>query len=164
MMPDPLTDAAEAINSRSPAEVTARLRRLLDESIGEIVQLVVDAAKEGDYASQRLLIERSIPIPKSEPLRKPIKLTGTIPEKAAQVREALADGVLTLDEAEALTKTLLAEQTMVQNAEVVDRLARLERQLAALGTAVRGEVIDATVEEPPRGLPAPKSRGREDEF
>lgn len=159
MKADSLTLAAKAIDSLGgdeSAEVVARARRMIETNIGAILKVMVAAANDGDGLAQRLLIERAIPIAKSPTLRQPIELTGTIPEKVAQVRDALAKGALTLDEAKALTDTLIAEQTVTENAAVVERLDSIERQVAALGKPARGEVIDAEAEAVPAGLPAPK--------
>jgi len=165
MKADSLTMTAKAIDclgSDADAEVVARARRMIETNIGTILKVMIDAANAGDGLAQRLLIERSIPIAKSPTLRQPIDLTGTIPQKVAQVRDALAKGDLTLDEAKALTDTLIAEQTVAENAAVVERLNQIERQLAGLDKPARGNVIDAEVEVAPPGLPAP--RGGRDEF
>jgi hypothetical protein len=69
------------------------------------------------------------------------------------VKERLADGSLTLEEAAALLNSVEVEQRLRDAATLAERLAQLERQLAALGQPARNAIDVESA--PAASLPAP---------
>jgi hypothetical protein len=153
--------ALEGARDKNAPGAAARVRRAIDARIDNIIKVVLDAADAGDVNAIRLVVERVLPVARSAPLAKPVQLDGDPGAQAARVKELLAAGQLTLEDAEALLSSIEAAQRIKDNGELVDRLAQLERQLASLGQPVP-DVIDAEAEAVPAGLPAP--RGGRDEF
>jgi hypothetical protein len=153
---DELTVAARAIAGVKDKHVpgaAARARRKIEAHIDAVLKIVIDAALDGDMAASRLLIERVVPVERSTPIKEPVPLTGEPADQAATVKQRLADGTLTLEEAAALLNSVEVEQRLRDAATLAERLAQLERQIAALGQPVRN-AIDVE-SEPARSLPAP---------
>jgi hypothetical protein len=161
---DRLDEVVRLRMSRGKTHSTADLRAMIEAPAKFLVRVVVDAAVSGDADAARFLLDRVIPVSRSPALAEPVALSGSPAEKADQVAALFEAGKLTIEEAEALLSTISTTQQIRHGGELVDRLAALERQLAALGQPGRGEVIDATVEEAARSLPAPKAKDDCDAF
>jgi hypothetical protein len=164
---DELTVAARALAGATDKHVpgaAARARRTIEAHIDAVLKIVIDAALDGDMAASRLLIERVVPVERSTPVKEPVPLAGEAADQAGTVKQRLADGTLTLEEAAALLNSVEVEQRLRDAATMAERLAQLERQLAALRQPVRTGVIDVQAEEPARPLPAPKAEDDGDAF
>jgi hypothetical protein len=146
--------------ARGKGHAAADLRKMIEAPSPLLLRILLEAAIAGDLGSARFLVDRIMPIPRSAPLSTPVELTGTPAERAEQVATLLSSGKITVEESQALLAAVEAVQRVRDNGELVERLAALERQLAALGQPAR-DVIDVEP-EPARPLPAPK--GDADEF
>jgi hypothetical protein len=191
-MADAIAMAAKAIDAGSGklgADTAAKVQRLIEARIGRIIEVVLDAADAGDIAASKLIIERSVPLAKSSPIKKPVELTGTLPEQAAKVGDMLAKGHVTIEEARALQESIeVAQRVRDADARVlrdVCEFRRSEEFWKAVMNEIRAEspscqerivsrlarlrrdrglpdvaVIDAEAEEiTPAPLLAPKAKG-----
>lgn len=112
--------------SGRPKGITDRrveLRNLLETHAKEIIDKLIERAKIGDLAALRLCIERLIPRAKVD---EGIKLelpdgridTGSnMLEITNRITEAVASGLLTIDEAEKFNAFLRHQRQLIENAE-----------------------------------------------
>ena len=107
----------------------AKLRKSIEGDIPGIVQAMVAAAKSGDTAAAKLLLDRAIPALK--PMDTPVILPmdGTLAEAGAAILEAVGAGQITPDQAGKLLQGLGALARVEEVAELKDRMAALERVL-----------------------------------
>lgn len=94
--------------TESPAAV--RMRRRIELQAPAIVDALIDAAIDGDVAAARCLVERVVPVVKTTPISEPVALTGDLPEQAELVKRLLAEGKLSLEEAESLLRAITTVQ------------------------------------------------------
>lgn len=102
-----------------------KLRAGLAEHVPDIIEAMVAAAKNGDTAAARLLLERVVPALKNEEM--PIKLrglTGSREEQCARILRLMLSGKLDVDRGARLIAALTP--------------GALEERIEALERAVRG--------------------------
>ena len=112
-----------------------QLRAALEEHGPEILEKLIERAKKGEPTSGRFLIERLLPAMKSAPVQVPLRLEGSPVEQAEQIKNALAEGLLTLDEARTLLDALQTVEVVRVASELADRVSRTEAKLALLQSA-----------------------------
>jgi len=110
----------------------AQLRAALEEHGEEILEKLIERAKKGEPTSGRFLIERLMPAMKSAPVQVPLRLEGSSLEQAEQIKSALAEGLLTLDEARTLLDALRTVEVVRTATELCDRVSKTEAKLALL--------------------------------
>ena len=120
----------------------------MERHIDGILRTVIAAAEAGDVGAAKILIERVVPIVRTAPLNRPVPLAGEPGEQADLVRGWLAEGKLSLEEAQALLDAIERAQKVAEHGALVSRIKELEARLKALG----GDVIDGGTAM----LPAPK--------
>jgi uncharacterized membrane-anchored protein len=113
----------------------AQLRAALEEHGEEILEKLIERAKKGESTSGRFLIERLMPAMKSAPVQVPLRLEGSPVDQAAQIKNALAEGLLALDEARALLDALRTVEVVKAASELPDRIKEIEDRLAVLQSA-----------------------------
>ena len=105
----------------------ARLRAAISQHLPEVLDRLVQQARDGDTQAARLLLERVLPPVKAvalpEPL--PVPAVGSLAERAEAVLAAMAKGEASADAAEAA----LAGLGAVARLRLIDDL---ERRIAAL--------------------------------
>lgn len=148
----------------SGAEALARARRLIEAAAPSIVRVLIDAARGGDINAARILLDRVLPVARSACIQEPIELSGSPAQQCEQIKAAVASGRLTLEAAETMIAIIESTQRVTDAVQMVERIADLERQLAALAAPVRAGVIDVQAEDAARGLPAPKAKDDCDAF
>lgn len=138
--------------TESPAAI--RMRRRIELQAPAIVDALIDAAIDGDVAAARCLVERVVPVAKTAPIGEPVALTGDAPEQAELVKRLLAEGKLSLEEAESLLRAITVVQGVTESSTIMARLAEVEHRLAALkdGVVPERRVIDVDAQP---ALPAP---------
>jgi hypothetical protein len=109
-----------------------QLRAALEEHGEEILEKLIERAKKGEPTSGRFLIERLMPAMKSAPVQVPLRLEGSPLEQAEQIKSALAEGLLTLDEARTLLDALRTVEVVRTATELSDRVSKTEAKLALL--------------------------------
>jgi len=164
----------------SNSEALIRAREIMETALPEIAQVLADAAKAGDIPASRLVAERVMPVAKSAPIRKPIKLTGDATAQVLQVKDAIASGRISLEEGEALlhaidvsmkvsremyqfrrSEELWAALVAEIGMESPECQERIMRRIARIKQE-RGLVIAAKAEEVP--APKPKAEVSDDVF
>ena len=164
MMPAPKAKEVIAAGidvAESPAAI--RMRRRIELQAPAIVDALIDAAVDGDVAAARCLVERVVPVAKTAPIGEPVTLTGDLPEQAELVKRLLAQGRLSLEEAESLHRAITTVQGVTESSAVLARLAEVERRLAALGDGAqptRGRKVINVDAQP--ALPVPTKGGGDD--
>ena len=105
----------------------ARLRAVIAQAVPEILDRLVQQAREGDMQAIKLLLERTLPPlkPMALPEPLPVPATGSLAERAEAVLAALAAGQASPDAAEAA----MAGLATLARLRVIDDL---ERRIAAL--------------------------------
>src|SRR5918993_1369584 len=108
---------------------TVLLERLIEGEAEEVTQTLINAAKAGDMAAIRLVMDRVLPPRKDRPvtfaLPKLERAADVVAANAALV-EAVAAGDLTPSEAAELSKVLDGFTRAIEAADIQERLARLE--------------------------------------
>jgi hypothetical protein len=113
-----------------------QLRAALKEHGEEILEKLIERAKKGEPMSGRFLIERLLPAMKSAPVQVPLQLEGSPVDQAEQTKDALAEGMLTLDEARTLLDALRTVEVVRAASELSDRVNETETKLALLQSAL----------------------------
>lgn len=107
----------------------AKLRRAIRDDVPDIIAAMVEAAKQGDTAAARLLLDRAIPALKPEAQAAPVDMNREgLAERASAVLDAAAQGNLPPDVASQLVQ---AVGTLARVTEIDD----IERRLQALEDA-----------------------------
>jgi hypothetical protein len=116
-------------------KATMAVLALMEGGAEEVTRAVVDAAKGGDLAAARLVLERLAPPMRERPISIDLPDTTTAKgiEKASQaVLDAAASGDLLLGEAQVLTGIIESRRKALETQEFEKRLAALEaRNVAA---------------------------------
>jgi hypothetical protein len=103
------------------------LRPLLEPHAEELVQKVVDLAKQGDTTALRICIDRLIPPVKAKDTPVEIgSLEGALADQGRTVLGALSAGTITPDEANALMQAVAAQARIIETDELEKRIAALE--------------------------------------
>lgn len=104
------------------------LRSLFEQHREELIQAVIDNAKDGDTAALRICIDRLVAPVRSNPVRIE-NFAGTLTERGEAVMAAIAAGGITAEEGSALMSMLQAQARLVEATTLDERIAALEKQL-----------------------------------
>ena len=124
--------ASSTARRRPVRSFQTQLRAALEEHGEEILEKLIERAKKGEPTSGRFLIERLMPAMKSTPVQVPLRLEGSPLEQAEQIKSALAEGLLTLDEARTLLDALRTVEVVRTATELSDRVSKTEAKVALL--------------------------------
>ena len=104
------------------------LRALLQPHAEDLVKKVVEMALAGDTAALRICVDRIIPTIKAKDAPISIgRLTGSLADQGKVVLDALSDGSITPDEANAVMQAISAQARIVETDELARRVAALEK-------------------------------------
>lgn len=105
--------------------ITGTLRKAIAKESESILQSVIDAAKAGDMAAARMLLDRIVPSLKAEaaPVTIPGMSSGTLADRAGAALDAAAAGELAPDTAAAL---VAAVGTLARIHEIDELTRRVE--------------------------------------
>jgi len=109
------------------------VEQLMDADISEIVKSVLDKAKQGDLVAAKLVLDRVAPIPKGRALALNLPAVSdgdSVLRCHASLLAALADGVISADEAEGVGRVLSGYLKAVDSVEIERRLTQLEALVA----------------------------------
>jgi len=109
--------------------LTLALEELMDGEIEAITRKAIDAAKGGDMAAIRLVMDRVLPPARSRPIfvdLPPITDAASILSAHAEVLRAVSTGDLLLEEAEALSGLLEARRRSLEAVDLENRIKQLE--------------------------------------
>lgn len=105
----------------------AKLRAAIADHVPDVIAAMVKAAKEGDSAAARLLLERSVAPLRAIDQPAPVALPGaTLTEQARGVLAAASAGTLTPSEAATLLQALGNVARIAEFDELTARIAALE--------------------------------------
>ena len=99
---------------------------LLEGETEAITRKAVELAKAGDTVALRLVLERLLPKSRTVRIDLPMRTLGDLDQAGETVREALAEGAVTLDEVRSLAGLLEARRRLIETTELERRLAALE--------------------------------------
>jgi hypothetical protein len=109
--------------------VTILAERMLQSDAEDVVRAVIKAAKEGDMAAAKLVLERICPVRKGTPVVFDIPeliTAADLPPAVAAVTNAVADGTLTPDEGASVVDILDAQRKAIELADHEVRIKALE--------------------------------------
>ncbi|MBM0206911.1 hypothetical protein JNW90_30830 [Micromonospora sp. STR1s_5] len=115
------------------SRTTRALDELLDSEADAITRKAIELAKGGDGPALRLVLDRIVPPRRDRHIAFPLPPIQTaadaVPASAA-VLKAVAEGELTFEEAEKLTKMVANVCAAIEVADLAERLTRLEAEAA----------------------------------
>lgn len=108
---------------------TRMVLALMEGGAEEITQAVIDAAKGGDLAAARIVIDRLAPPMRERPIELPLPDTKTaegVSNALQVIFEAVGKGDITTGEANALAAILEARRKAIETQELEARVTALE--------------------------------------
>src|SRR5687768_8722249 len=100
---------------------------LLEGETEAITRKAIELAKGGDTVALRLVLERLLPKSRAIKIDLPMRTLEDLEQAGESVREALAEGAVTLDEVRSLAGLLEARRRLIETTELERRLERLEQ-------------------------------------
>ncbi|CAE6946299.1 hypothetical protein R69608_05540 [Paraburkholderia nemoris] len=114
---------------RGAKDKRTALRELLQPRAAELVEKAVTLALAGDTTALRICIDRIIPTIKAKDAPISISgLSGSLAEQGQAVLSAMAAGIITPDESNAVMQAIAAQVRIVEADELEKRIAALEAQ------------------------------------
>jgi hypothetical protein len=106
----------------------AELRESIAGHLPEIIEQMVNRAKEGDVQAARLLLERVIPPLKSMEQNVMINLpaNATLSEQGRTIIQSVAEGILAPGQGQALLSGLGSQARLIEITDLQQRIAALE--------------------------------------
>jgi len=117
-------------NAGGRSSKSALMRKKLEAGAGDVVKNILDAAKKGDMAACRLILERVIPA--SKPVFQPVAFElddSDLPASARSILRAVADGLLPADQGKLLLDGLACVSRVIEVAELAEKISELEKML-----------------------------------
>jgi hypothetical protein len=105
------------------------LRKAISEAMPEIIQGLIDAAKQGDVGAATVLLNRCVPALKSEAQAINLAVKETLPEQGNEIIKATMGGEIPPDVGAGLITALSNQGKLVELQELAERLSRIERKL-----------------------------------
>lgn len=119
--------------SRNPATLLAMAA--MEGELGAVVRVVIDAAKGGDMAAARLVVDKLIPATRERPIAIKLPSIAGISDCSvvqAKVFDAVAAGELLPEEGKALSGLAENHRRAVETNELAGRLAAIEARLSEM--------------------------------
>ena len=105
--------------------------KLMDADAEPVIVALIQAAKGGDVAAIKLVLERVAPLPRNRPVRfyvPPIETPADLGEAMTAVPQAAADaGRWTRDEATSIASLIETRRRTIETLELEERIAALEQ-------------------------------------
>ena len=112
-------------------KTTMAIQALMDGEGETITRKAIEAAKDGDMAAIRLIMERVLPARKDSPVAfklPPLASSGDASKAIANILAAVASGTLTPIEANETSKLINAYIEALRTTELEQRIQQLEEQ------------------------------------
>lgn len=115
--------------------LSGKIRRAIEGEQQEILQAVIDKAKDGDMTAAKILMDRVCPSlkPETQQVTLPQLSHGSLTERATEVLNAVANGQLAPDAASQLISSISTLAKVVEMDEVITRLNNLEQKISDNG-------------------------------
>jgi hypothetical protein len=114
------------IAGRTPG---AKLRKAIEAKADDILQSVIDAAVNGDMAACKMLLDRITPTLKPQALPISLVFQESLALQGNEIIKATMGGEIPPDIGSQLITALSNQGKLVDFQEMVERLARIEKQL-----------------------------------
>ena len=114
--------------------VTLLAEQLVDGAAEDVVNKIIEHAKQGEPHALKLLMDRILPVRKDRPTPFTLPSIGTakdLPLAMASITQAVADGELTLAEAAEASRLIENYARAVEVTEIMARLDTLEQEKAS---------------------------------
>jgi len=115
--------------------VTALAQRLMDADAEPVILALIEAAKGGDVAAIKLVLERVAPLPRNRPVHfaaPAIETPADLGAAMGAVLQAVAAGELAPDEAVSIASLIETRRRTIETLELDARIAALEQSKAAM--------------------------------
>jgi hypothetical protein len=112
--------------------VTLLAEQLMADDVEAVVAKIVKAAKAGNMAAAKLILDRVVPPRKGRPLAIPlpdVKSPRGLTDALAAVVAAMANGTISTDEASAICSVLESHRRSLETTELEARLLSIEEAL-----------------------------------
>lgn len=119
---------------RKPGDQTQKkLRAAIEKDLPEIVQAMVEAAKEGDTAAARLLLDKTVPSvrPVDQPIKLDVNADADLAEIGRAVLSAVASGSLPANVAQSVLAGVGTVARIAEGTELIERIEKLEEAINA---------------------------------
>jgi hypothetical protein len=103
----------------------------MDQDAEPVILALIRAAKSGEVAAIKLVLERVAPLPRNRPVHfdmPPIETSADLGEAMGAILQAAADGSLTPDEAVSVASLIETRRKTLETMELERRIARLEQR------------------------------------
>ena len=113
---------------RKPGSTTkhAKLRRSIEEHVPDIIGAMVEAAKGGDTAAAKLLLERALPALKAQGTPVALPMGETLSDTGRNVLIAVGAGQMAPEQAGLLLSGLGTLAKVIETDELIRRIEALE--------------------------------------
>jgi hypothetical protein len=106
--------------------LSAKLRESIRDELPEVLEAIVKAAKDGDMAAARILMDRIVPTLKPVDMPLAIERQTGLAEQGRSVLDAVSAGHITPDQADRLLSVVGKQARVVEIDELVKRIEALE--------------------------------------
>jgi hypothetical protein len=120
-------------NGKKPGQTArGRFRAQVEAALPEIVDNVLQQARDGDMQAVKLILDRCVPAlkPTSDPVALPSPTGATLADRGMNVLAAATTGKLSADDAAQVMSLLVSQSKLIEQSEVVERLEKIEEWLA----------------------------------
>ena len=110
---------------------TLLAEQIMAEDLESVARAVVAAAKDGDMTAARIILDRLAPVRRGRPVTFDLPAGTDVADLSAAfdvVLHAVAGGQITPEEAASVATLLETRRKAAETAEVVERIAALERR------------------------------------
>jgi hypothetical protein len=107
-----------------------KLRDLLTPHAPELIEKLIDQAKNGDPNAMKICIDRLIPKIKDDAINLSDQLHGSLTEKSLAIFSMLTNGKINPYEAEILLQSLTNTAKLTETDELITRIENLEGKIS----------------------------------
>ena len=110
--------------------------RIGEESAQDLIRSVIAKAQDGDMTAARIVLDRAWPVRKGRPVMftmPPVSSAADTAKALSGVLEAVAGGLLSIEEGQGLAAILEAQRKALELTEIEERLTVLENQHKQVG-------------------------------
>lgn len=111
------------------SETASKIRAQIDSALPDILNSVIENARNGDMAAAKLLIDRVCPTLKPQALIINLPTDGTLVEQGNSIIQAALSGQVPPDVGSQLITALSHQGKLIELQELRERLVRLEKLL-----------------------------------
>jgi hypothetical protein len=105
---------------------TALLRKAIVDAMPEIIQGLIDAAKQGDVGAATVLLSRCVPVLKAESLPVNLPVVDGLAEQGGVIIRSIMSGKTAPDVGAALITALASQSKIVEIDDLIKRIEILE--------------------------------------